>query len=112
METLVKNVADEQQVKAAAKTERWTQRQALEDWRALLALPAGRRVLWGLLEECGVFRTSWHPSALIHFNEGKRDVGLQILSHITAANDEALLQMMRENKQETTHDDRHERRTG
>lgn len=42
----------------------------------------GREYVWGLLAECGIYRSSWHDSSLIHFNEGRRDVGLRILDEI------------------------------
>ena len=56
------------------------QRQAVIEYMMDHAL--GREYVWGLLAECGIYRSSWHDSALIHFNEGRRDVGLRILDEI------------------------------
>ena len=71
-----------------------SQRQAVLEH--VLEHPLGREFIWGLLGECGLFRTSWHPSALIHFNEGRRDVGLKVMNEITTRCPDAYLLMQRE----------------
>lgn len=58
--------------------------QAANDLRTVMGTPEGRRFMWGLLGECGLYRSSYHPSALIHFNEGQRSIGLSLLGRITA----------------------------
>lgn len=68
----------------------------LADLRELVKSSAGRRVLWRLLEHCGVFRSIWSNSALIHFNEGKRDTGLFLMHEIAEADPNGLLTMMSE----------------
>lgn len=57
--------------------------QATNDLRAVMGTPEGRRFMWALLGECGLFRSSYHPSALIHFNEGQRSIGLSLMARIT-----------------------------
>ena len=110
---LVGNAADKEQVGKAGHKLKLRQQQDLSDMRAVLATREGRRVLWRLLETCKVFGSVWHPSALIHFNAGQQDVGHLILAKITEANDEALLLMMREAKQEAEPDGGNdERRSG
>lgn len=99
MDPIVQNAADESQVKNAGTKEKRQREKDLDDVRNVLTTLPGRRLLWRYLSECGVFRTSWHPSALIHFNEGKRDMGLKILADITDADENFLLQMMKENKE-------------
>ena len=93
---LTGNAADRRQVERAGRKQALRRDGELADLRAVLALPSGRRMLWRLLEDCKVFGSIWHPSALIHFNEGRRDVGLKLMASITAANENALLQMMAE----------------
>lgn len=56
--------------------------QATNDLRAVMGTPEGRRFVWGLLGECGLYRSSYHPSALIHFNEGQRSIGLALLARL------------------------------
>ncbi len=101
MSSLVANAADRKQVERAHKKTTRDRDQEQADLRAILALPTGRRVLWRLLEDCKVFASIWHPSALIHFNEGRRDVGLKLMAAISRADDQALLQMMAEAAQLT-----------
>ena len=57
---------------------------AVDDLRSVMGTPQGRRFMWGLLGETGLYRSSYHPSALIHFNEGQRSIGLSLLGRITA----------------------------
>lgn len=54
------------------------------DVREVMGTESGRRFVWRLLGDCGLYRSSYHPSALIHFNEGQRSIGLQLLSEITS----------------------------
>jgi hypothetical protein len=95
---LVGNAGDRQQIRKAKKEERERRVHELHDLRTVLATVSGRRVLWRLLDHCGVFRSIWHPSALIHFNEGKRDTGLWLMGEIAAADESAFLRMMAEGR--------------
>lgn len=70
--------------------------QATNDLRAVMGTPEGRRFMWGLLGETGLYRSSYHPSALIHFNEGQRSIGLSLLGRITADCPELYLTMQGE----------------
>lgn len=98
-EPFVRNASDAEQVKSARRKERYTRKEELADVRALLGMREGRRFIWRYLGNCKVFESSWSPSAAIHFNEGQRDIGLKLLADVTEANDEALIQMMREAKE-------------
>lgn len=52
------------------------------DFKAVfLGSPAGRRVLSYLLNESGVFETSFTGNSRTFYNEGKRDIGLDIMDH-------------------------------
>ena len=94
----VQNAADHSQVKAAAKEERFMERQKRDDLRHLISTEPGRRFAYQILEYCGVFRTSFSTSALIYFNEGKRDVGLWLMARITELDEAKLLDIMREGR--------------
>ena len=83
-------------------------RQALLDRRAdaafaeLMASADGRLWVWRMLGACGVFHSSWEPhSGRMSFNEGRRDIGLQLLTDITRVCPDLFGQMQREN---TNHD--------
>lgn len=95
----VKNAADPAQVADGKKKESLSRRDELDDIRFILSTKNGRRVLWRLLTHCNVFGSVWHPSALIHHNSGRQDVGHFIMAEITEASPDAFLTMMKENKE-------------
>lgn len=97
---LVKNAADKKQVDSAAKKEQSKRDQEVNDLKFILETVQGRRVFWRFLEHCRVFGSVWEPSAKIHFNSGKQDVGHFIMAEITDADEKYLFEMMKENKKE------------
>ena len=57
------------------------------DFRSVFATPAGRRVLWCLLDWCGLFRpvaVKGDPYETYH-RDGRRDIGLRIIRTLEAA---------------------------
>lgn len=68
----------------------------VEDLKKILAHPEGRRFIWRLLSESGVFRTSFTGNSTTFFNEGKRDIGLLILSEVMKADMSKFTQMQNE----------------
>lgn len=94
---LVRNAADPKQVKNAGRAEKKARELELDDLRALLATPQGRRFLWRVLGYCKFASDIWDGSSRIHFNAGVQNVGHWILAEITAADEEAFFTMMREN---------------
>lgn len=101
----VQNAADRGQVRHAERKDRDRRERELRDLNAVLATPEGRRVMWRLLGHCRVFESIWHPSALIHANSGKQDVGHFIMAEIAAADQEALFLMMKESSDAAKRDD-------
>jgi hypothetical protein len=93
-EEIQTNAADPQQVKSAEKKAKRLRDEELEDVRFLLKSEQGKRFMWRYLKKCKIFHSIWHASALIHFEEGRRQVGLEILSDITEASPPALVEMM------------------
>jgi hypothetical protein len=82
--------------RAKAEAERIENEQVIADLRAVMDLPAGRRFMWRTLAATGLYRSSYHPSALIHFNEGQRSIGLTLLAEITAHCPDQYLKMQAE----------------
>lgn len=80
----------------AERRERLRQEQHDADMAQVLSTRAGRRVFWGLLGITGVFESSWDPSARIHFNEGKRDIGLRLLAELNDKHPERYLEAQAE----------------
>lgn len=98
--SLVKNAADEKQVKKAKRAEKTDREKELDDLRFVLGTPQGRRVLHRVLSQCGVYRPSFTGNRFGDFNEGQRNIGLYLLSEITEAKESRLYQMQQENKPE------------
>ncbi len=94
----VRNAADPKQVRFADRKERDRAARFSDGLRAVLATREGRLVLGELLERSGLWRTSWDPSARIHFNEGRRYFGLELLADVQNADEEAYLLMERERR--------------
>jgi hypothetical protein len=69
-----------------------------DDWSWLMSSRRGRRIVWGILEECGVYRTSFTGNSETFFREGKRSIGLWALD-IATANPEAYMAMLVEAKE-------------
>jgi hypothetical protein len=97
--SFTKNAADEQRVEEAAKRERRVRERELNDIRAILSTKEGRRFAWRLMGHCKVFQSVWESSARIHYSSGQQDVGHFVMAEIVAADQNAFLQMMKENQQ-------------
>lgn len=96
MEPLVKNAADEEQLKGAAKKEKISRKRALDDLKWVLSERRGRRFFRELIEECGVFRQSYTGNNDTVFNEGKRRIGLKLWGDLSEASPEIYALMMQE----------------
>lgn len=60
--------------------------------------PRGRRHIWGLLAQSGVFRSSFNTNAMtMAFQEGQRNIGLRLLSMIHEHCPESYTVMVEEN---------------
>ena len=66
--------------------------------RYVLADRRGRDWLWSLLESCRIYESSFTGDSGTFFNEGMRNVGLRVLTEIAAADPQALVTMMTENR--------------
>jgi hypothetical protein len=80
----------------------------LDDVRWLMEQARGRRFVWCQLERAGVYRTSMTGNSYTYFNEGRRDVGLQLLLDINEACPESFLLMLQEQRDSN---DRHDHDT-
>lgn len=89
----VRNAADPQQVKRAARRQQRREERRIDNFRTVLGTVAGRAVFWHLLEAAGVFRSIWHNSAQIHYNAGRQDFGHELIATLLEA-DEELYQIM------------------
>ena len=77
------DAGDEGQVKKKKTKAQIHKEQNREDLKAILDMPGGRRFLWKLLEECGVYKISFIGEPYqTAFNEGKRQIGLRLIEDI------------------------------
>lgn len=66
-------------------------------WKELTSTYAGRRGLWRVLEECGVFATSFSADPYeMAFREGKRNIGLWLIQELSSINPDLFVQMQTE----------------
>lgn len=90
----------EAQAEAQKTRERLDSEQRIADWKWLLSNKRGRRLIWALLEETGMYHPSFTGNAnQTFFNEGKRNIGLLVMSQVMSAAPERYVEMIQEHKQ-------------
>lgn len=91
---LVKNAADPEQVKRAARKTRDREARFLEVLRASLSHVEVRAVFADILERAGLYATTFDQSqSVMAFNEGRRNFGLELRAALEQA-DERLTEVM------------------
>lgn len=103
--------AQERTTAKAAEEERLAREKEQNDLRFVLGSKQGRRFMYRLLSGTGLYRLSMSlgntDPLLTAFNEGQRNVGLQMLSEITEACPERYTEMLAEQKEaKEKHDNR------
>lgn len=84
-----------------AKREQLENNVERDDFRWLMGSKRGRRIVWRLLEQAGVFRLSFNTNAMqMAFAEGNRNFGNRTLALIHAHCPELYPQLVRENVNE------------
>ena len=98
---LVKNATDEGQIKNAQIKEKLASEKKLNDLRFLLSTEQGRRFIWDLLSNCGIYKESADASgSWTYYKEGRRSIGLSVLAQVVEADPDSYLKMMKESKKE------------
>lgn len=91
----VANAADRAQVSHGRRKEKRDRQLQQNDLRAVLATPAGGRVLWRVLEHAGMFQSVFNLDAgLMAFLEGARNEALWLVSEINAVDPQAIFRLM------------------
>ena len=71
--------------------------QEVEDVKWLMGSKRGRRIIWRLLDQAGVFRLTFNPNAMqMAFAEGNRNAGNRTLSLVMASCPELFATMLKE----------------
>jgi len=67
-----------------------------EDLRFVMSSESGRRFLWELLGDTGLYRTTFTGNSETFLNEGKRQIGLMLLAQITSVAPKEYMAMIEE----------------
>ncbi len=91
---------DEKQVKKARKKAEQDDALRLDVIRNVMQTAIGRAWIYGLLERCHCFSTSFIQGApdASAFREGERNIGLQLLADVQSASPDLYLTMIQEAK--------------
>lgn len=74
-------------------------RRELTDIGTVLSNASGRRLIWRILEKCGVFSSTFNKDAsTMAYLSGQQDLGHFIMSEIVASDEHLLFKLMKENK--------------
>lgn len=80
------NTASARSVRIRRKRVGLQRRRELDDLEAVLRDPAAKRLLWRVLERCGVFtQVDVENTNRVLHHEGKRTVGLWLIAELEAA---------------------------
>ena len=94
------NAADEETVRTRKREDEHIRDRELHDLRSVMDSVEGRRFVWRLLSQAGVFRTSFTGNSTTFFNEGMRNMGLIVLADVQEACASQYLVMMNESKKD------------
>lgn len=65
--------------------------------KAVMETTAGRRLLWHILDICGIYAPSFTGNSQTYFNEGRRSVGIHLLGLMDDADPTCYPSMLLEN---------------
>ncbi len=95
------DASDPEQIGSAKGLDKQARDQLKRDLAFLMSKLPGRRVLWRLLTDAGVFHSSFgHDDRITSFREGKRALGLKWMTQMLQADMAQFLNMHRENLNE------------
>ena len=85
---------------ARADADKLARLREVEDVKWLMSSKRGRRIVYRLLQQAGVFRSSFNTNAMqMAFNEGNRNQGLKLLADVTEQSPERYAEMIDEARQ-------------
>ena len=93
------DASNEQHVKSRKTKTKLKREDQLSALRDILESDGGKEFFWRLLARCKLYETSFTGNIQTFFNEGKREVGLWVLSEIVAADPKAYANMMIKNEE-------------
>lgn len=90
------DAGNREHVKQSKLHSKFRRKQELADLAFVLSSREGRRFMWRILTHCKVYQSIWEPSAKIHYNAGRQDVGHYLQSEILSADPQAYIKMINE----------------
>lgn len=91
------DVGDAKKVKKRKKKHQLVRERELEEIKQLLSTSYGRRFLWRVLTQCGMFKTlSVHTEHEMSIQSGKRDMGLWLVNEINDADKNGYIKLIQE----------------
>lgn len=76
----------------------------LESMRFLISNAHGRRILWKIISQCGVYkRVADNSGSWTYFNDGARSIGLNLISEILEADSEGYIKLQQDQLGKDTH---------
>lgn len=90
------DAGNREHVKERDKRVKDRERRRINGLRQVLEQPDSRLWLWDLLEKCGISRLSFTGNSQTFFNEGARNVGLNIQADLTREFPERYVEMLKE----------------
>lgn len=95
---LVANAGSAKQVRRAKQTAKQIRERELSELKAVSESTAGLRVLWRVLERCGIHALSFDAENphRTSFNEGARNIGNYLLAELFAADPDAYTRMQKD----------------
>lgn len=96
---IVRNSADESQVKAREQLQKNSREQAIADMKHMLSQPQFRRFMGSIIRDCRLYRTSFTGNnSEMYYLEGQRSIGLKLKDLIDASEPSAFLKIEEENR--------------
>lgn len=93
-------IDDKERLKRREALDNIHRKRELNDVAFILATPEGRRFYWRWMSRCGIFKSSFTGNNTTFFNEGERNIGIEMLSDMNTADPEAYLKCIKESKSE------------
>lgn len=98
--------SDAAQVGKRVKAVQREERKGADDMNWLMRHPQGRRMMWGLLEDCGIYHNPAFAAGFdtnqTMFKAGQQNIGQYYLKQIVGGEPDAYLLMVKENSGRTT----------
>lgn len=99
----VRNAADREQVKHAAREQKDREDRFLDNLRTVLALREGRELIWELLTQSSIYESVVdRQPEMTYYHAGRQDFGHRLLSNTLRADGDLYVLMEQESRTRTT----------